>query len=124
MKLPRLVRISDPDEYPGTFLVFEVVEKWCASGFLIESNNFMDGINVPARELPTYESALAYARKDRADGVYAFDQKWDGCQNVDFTRCWVHTCHDDHADNLAKNLKAIRKHGLPLIVEAGGHILQ
>lgn len=117
MKLPILIRIDEPESWPGAYLVFDEVNKYVASGYLIESQGFVV-------ENPTAEEALEYAKTATRDAdVSEFDQKWDGCQNIDFTRCWVHTCGDAHADNIAKNIKAIRKHGLELIVKAGGNIL-
>jgi hypothetical protein len=118
MKLPILIRIDDPESWPGAYLVFYEVEKYVASGYLIESQGFVV-------ENPTADAALEYAKTAIRDAdVNAFDQKWDGCQNIDFTRRWVHTCGDNHADNIASNLKAIRKHGLALIEQAGGNILK
>lgn len=117
MKLPILIRVDDPKSYPGSYLVFDEVCHYLASGYLIESMAF-DGEN------PTPEAALEFAKTCRDSDVTPFDQKWDGCQNIDFTRCWVHTCSDRNVDHLASNLKAIRHHGLALIEQAGGNVLK
>lgn len=117
MKLPLLIRIDEPKSYPPTYLVFDEVERYVASGYLIESMGF-DGENATA------EAALEFAKTCRDSDVSPFDQKWDGCQNIDFTRCRVHTCSDLNVDHLASNLKAIRKHGLDLIEQVGGTVLK